>query len=465
MPLQPSDFWTWRGRVGRAKYFAAGAALFAVKHLIDRIVASAVFQRPWSLFNYWAVGEGAEIDETPLGLLNFYATLVAIALPFIWVGVVLTLRRLRDVGWPLWLVAVFFLPFVNLLFFLLLSTVPSSDGVERRARRPFGLKAALDAVVPRGSFGSAVAGVVSTTVFTVGVTFLSVEGLHNYGWGLFVGLPFCLGLSAVLVYGYHRPRPLGPCLVVALLSLLLAGAALIAVAVEGMVCVFMAAPLGAVVALFGGFIGYVIQRRPDYYGEAAGHTLHAFSIALVALPALMLAERAARVEPPLRAVRTSVEIAAPPEVVWRELVAFAELPPPRERLFKTGIAYPVRAEIEGRGAGAVRRCVFSTGAFVEPIEVWDEPRLLKFGVAAQPPVMDELSPYANLRPPHLEGYLKSREGQFLLTRLPNGNTLLEGTTWYQNSFWPSAYWNVWSDYIIHRIHLRVLEHVKRLAEQ
>src|SRR3982750_1302004 len=112
MSLQISDFWTWHGTVGRAKYFGIGVTLFAVKHLLDRIVATQVFGRPWSLFNYFVVGEATEIDATPLGRLRFYATLVALAIPFIWIGVVLTLRRLRDIGWPLWLVAFFFLPFV-----------------------------------------------------------------------------------------------------------------------------------------------------------------------------------------------------------------------------------------------------------------------------------------------------------------------------------------------------------------
>jgi hypothetical protein len=30
--------------------------------------------------------------------------------------------------------------------------------------------------------------------------------------------------------------------------------------------------------------------------------------------------------------------------------------------------------------------------------------------------------------------------------------------------WPSAYWRVFSDEIIHRIHLRVLEHIRVRAE-
>jgi hypothetical protein len=31
--------------------------------------------------------------------------------------------------------------------------------------------------------------------------------------------------------------------------------------------------------------------------------------------------------------------------------------------------------------------------------------------------------------------------------------------------WPASYWQWWSDMIIHRIHMRVLRHIQRLAEQ
>ena len=39
---------------------------------------------------------------------------------------------------------------------------------------------------------------------------------------------------------------------------------------------------------------------------------------------------------------------------------------------RAGLAYPMRARIEGSGPGAVRYCEFSTGPFVEPIVTWDE---------------------------------------------------------------------------------------------
>jgi hypothetical protein len=118
----------------------------------------------------------------------------------------------------------------------------------------------------------------------------------------------------------------------------------------------------------------------------------------------------------------------------------------------------------GKGVGAERHCVFSTGAFVEPIQVWDAPHRLKFSVTANPAPMQEWMPYPHVDPPHLHGFLISEGGQFLLTPLPNGTTRLEGTTWYHHGLWPSAYWRLWSDEIIHRIHLRVLNHIREEAE-
>jgi len=460
LSLTPSDLCTWRGKVGRAKYTGIGVCLFAIKHNLDRLVASS-FGYHWGIFNYWAFHEPGGVNTLTGSRSKFYATLVAIALPFIWVGVVLTLRRLRDANLPLWMVAFFFLPFLNLFFFLVLAIIPSSSHKIPSRTLEQRLYETLAKVIPDSELGSAAMGILVTVLLAIVATMFSVQQMGNYGWGLFVGIPFFLGLNSVLVYGFHRPRPLGKCLLVALLSIVLVSIALFAIAVEGLICLIMAAPLAAVVAAFGGFIGFILQQRQSFSSES----LHLFLLPLLFLPGFMALEHALSQEPPTFEVKTAVLIDTEPETVWANVIAFAELPPPKEHLFQTGIAYPIRAETAGHGVGAVRHCVFSTGQFVEPIRVWDEPHLLKFAVTSQPRVMDEWSPYRNLRPPHLENYLVSREGQFLLTRLPDGRTRLEGTTWYQNRFWPERYWSVWSDYIIHRIHERVLVHIKNLSEK
>ncbi|MEP6778460.1 MAG: hypothetical protein ABJC26_01120, partial [Gemmatimonadaceae bacterium] len=74
------------------------------------------------------------------------------------------------------------------------------------------------------------------------------------------------------------------------------------------------------------------------------------------------------------------------------------------------------------------------------------------------------SPFANITPPHLDGYFASRRGEFRLVPLANGMTRLEGSTWYEMKLYPEGYWSVFGDRLIRKIHARVLEHIKRAAE-
>ena len=451
------DIWSWRGTVGRRRYVVTGVVLFALKHNLDRLLA-AIFDYPWGPFNYFVFFSP---DKSILGLspadATFLGVLVVFALPFIWIGVMLTLRRLRDAGLPLWLVILFFVPLINLIFFVLLGAIPGTSSTTRTSQ----VSSWIGRLIPESEFGSAAFGVLATAFLTALEIVFTTNGLGEYGWGLFVGIPFFLGLSSTLIYSYHRPRPLSKCLLVASLATALVGATLFAVAVEGFICLVMALPLALALALFGAFIGYVLQSSPSF----ATSTFNVVSIGFLLIPGLILAEHVLGEAPPVYKVTTSVVIKADPQTVWTNVVTFSQLPPPTEALFKTGIAYPIRAEIRGRGVGAVRHCIFSTGPFVEPITTWDEPRLLQFDVREQPRAMEEMSLYNDLRPPHVENYFIARKGQFELKPLPDGSTLLEGTTWYQNRFWPAPYWRLWSDYIIESIHTRVLLHIKSLAEK
>jgi hypothetical protein len=308
-------------------------------------------------------------------------------------------------------------------------------------------------------FGKIMLTVALTSLLEVGTVGWGTVVLASYGPLLFFAQPFVIGLFSSLLLSRHDPRSYRESLGAASLAVLGTGVGLIAVGVEGAGCLVMALPLALLISGAGTVVGYALTRI--YWGRR--HSAALLVLTALASPLLMGADAAVHPEPPVYAVRTAVEVDAPPEVVWRHVVSFPALPADREWLFHTGIAYPLRAEIRGRGAGAVRYCVFSTGAFVEPIEVWDEPRLLRFSVVQSPPAMEELSPYA-IQPPHVEGFLVSRRGQFALEPLPGGRTRLVGTTWYQHGLQPAGYWRLWSDWILHRIHTRVLEHVKRLAE-
>jgi hypothetical protein len=313
--------------------------------------------------------------------------------------------------------------------------------------------------MPRAArMSSAALALIIAVLVCLGAVLFSTSLLKSYGIGLFLALPFCLGLLSVTIFNAAGDKTFRACMSIAVLSVALPGVAMLFFRIEGAICLAMAMPLALLLACWGGAVAWRIQhrRRRD--------TTALLVLAILFPPAVSSTEYAVAPEPPLFAVSTAIDIDAPPEKVWRHVVSLSELPPPTEWIFRAGIAYPVQVSVAGSGPGALRRCEFSTGPFIEPIRIWDEPRLLQFAVTENPAPMEEWTPYGKIHPAHLDNFLVSRKGQFLLTRLAGGRTHLEGTTWYVHNLWPAGYWRLWSDFIIHRIHQRVLIHIRSLAE-
>jgi hypothetical protein len=295
-----------------------------------------------------------------------------------------------------------------------------------------------------------VAVVVSVVLIVMAIVLLRTGIL---GWTIFVVLP---AFAGGIVSWVLRPANAENAAATGALAAVASTGLLLLLGLEGIVCIVMAVPLAMPLGALGGWIAY--------FAESSILKLRNSVMILLLLPVATVSwDLNAR--SPVFKVQTAIEVSAAPERVWKHVIEFSELPPPQDWVFRTGIAYPKQARIDGRGRGAVRYCEFSTGPFVEPIKIWDEPRLLRFGVTKNPAPIEEWSPYGQIVTKHLHGYLISKQGQFRLQRLPNGRTLLEGTTWYQHGLWPAAYWRWWSDAIIHRVHLRVLNHVRMLAEQ
>lgn len=452
--------WNWQGTLGRGPYVIWGLLLAALKWNLDRFLFDSLPDgRPLQLVDLLQHGFPAGEWFTAASIEEGGWRLLLPAIPFLYVGVMFTVQRLRSARLPLWLAVFFVVPVLKWLLFPAAALAPRRELLEPPAHEVIHAPTWLERLCPRSRLGSAMAGVGLSCALLWSATLLGTQGFRQYGWGLFLGLPFIAGFLAAFLYGTHQQRPLRESLLVAVLAVLVGSLGFVALAIEGVICIVMAAPLAVPLALVGAMLGHVVQ--PSRRRQSSSQVL---CIGLLAVPLMLGGERLQDSSVPLLEVRSSLDVAAAPERVWANVVSFGELPTPTEWLFRLGIAHPLRADMFGKGPGAVRHCVFSTGPFVEPIEVWDEPRLLRFGVTKNPPPMEEWTPYQNVHPPHLDGFLASERGQFQLLALPDGGTRLEGTTWYRHNMWPVSYWQTWSDHIIHRIHLRVLTHIKARAE-
>jgi hypothetical protein len=459
--------------VDRRTYLLAGVLLTLLKIGIDNGLALVATGRPWPLLAYlapsWTLkseGIRGSPHSTPEWLL---VALVVVALPFVWVGVTMSIRRAVDAGRSPFLGLLFLVPIVNYVVMIVLAALPSATarrwippttaGVYRAPSKdgrndpppPSRPERELEPGVRATLFGMA-----SSVGIGLGMIGLSVFSMGLYGAALFFATPLVMGLVTSFAYNMRVKRTVAASIGLALLTVLVTGSAVLLFAIEGLVCLVMAFPIAAVLAAAGAVLGWVLAQQST---ARAGHA----ALSVLFLPGLATAEHRAAV-PQLHEVSTAVEIDAPPEQVWPNVVGFSELPPPPEVYFRLGIAYPMRARIAGTGVGAVRRCEFSTGPFVEPITAWEPPRRLAFDVAAQPPSMTELSPYRNVRAAHLEGYMVSRRGEFRLVPLAGGRTRLEGSTWYTLAIFPEDYWTIWGEGLLHAIHGRVLAHIKRLSE-
>ncbi len=422
----------------RPQYASAVIAVMAVAYTVFRLAKGFPRLDGWGVpFQMMAPGD--------LVLLSWMSWLVTA--PFLLVGIWLTARRLRDLGWPISLAILYAVPWFSLPLIVILMLVPARG------------EEFLDASTTSDMFNSAVMAAVLISIPGAVLCAVAIWLGVQYGWALFVGLPFLLGMASAGIYGHEESRRWSQSIGVACLSLTITGVVLLLAAVEGAICLAMAAPIAYPLAILGGTVGYFVQRGVKTPDPATTLLLFLFIV-----PMTMGAESAAHLAPPEWIVYSTIEIDAPPEEVWKHVIEFPAAPPPHELAFRAGIAYPIRAALHGSGVGAMRSCDFSTGSFIETIDVWEPGRRMEFSIVAGADPMTEMTPYPAIHPPHLDGYLHPRHAIFELTPLPGGRTRLDGTSYYRDNIWPALYWRFWSDAIIHTIHARVFEHIKRLSE-
>src|SRR5258708_37025933 len=180
-----ADLWRWDGKVSRGKYAAVGRMGVAIKHNLDRLIAGRFLGYERSFFNYWApVGKASMLARLSGTEARFLATMLLFSIPFLWVGVAMTVRRLRDAGQPVWLVVLFFMPVINVLFFLALCALPPRARAEDSEGAPWPGPSGLDGMIPRSALGSAVLSIFLSCVLVMVFLSLGTLGIGSVGWGL-----------------------------------------------------------------------------------------------------------------------------------------------------------------------------------------------------------------------------------------------------------------------------------------
>jgi hypothetical protein len=213
---------------------------------------------------------------------------------------------------------------------------------------------------------------------------------------------------------------------------------------EGIVCLVMVSPLYYVLMFAGAAVGRLLFR-PDWT-KLQVSVLPLLALATVAEPFVRADERAV--------VTDEIRINAPPSKVWPNVLAFREITaPPRYWIFQLGLPAPMKTTNGGNFVGADRQCIFSDGIVIKERVAEFEPEMkLTFDVTEQP------------KHPEAYGHITLHRGQFVLRDNHDGTTTLTGSSWYTLHVRPRWYFELWTRDMTRAVHLRVMEHIRRLAE-
>lgn len=367
-------------------------------------------------------------------------------------------RRAAALGWslPPVLALLIHVPFLGAGLALWLAA--TGDEEEKNSAAPMAVAGRLVVPFILGAFACwALAGGYSY-LEDIGKLPLGLKRTGGYfGLAIFAGLPFATGVSSGVILR-RAGGSFGQAVAAAITLIGTIILILCAMAMEGIVCVVMAAPFGAAIAFFGVAAGYFLAQTK----AADGSLQSAAWLSIV----FMVGLEGWNPPAPLEATTSSeVVINAPAARVWAELHDIRDLPATDNFLFQFGIAHPMGTVTHGEGVGAARLCKLSTGDMPEIVTVWKPGQELRFKVLSTPPSMRETGFFGKtIDTTHIHSAYASLEGGFKLTTLPDGRTRLVGESHYLLNIAPASYWNLWTEEIVHMVQRRVLEHVKTRAE-
>jgi uncharacterized membrane protein YhaH (DUF805 family) len=447
---------SFRGKIGRLAYALWSLGAFFSQHLVIRIVAGTEGQFPWA--DPWTYVVPLRSLVTVSGASDILQTAgFAYLLLVAWALAALAYRRAVDADINEWIAVLAIAPVIQVPVIVYLCLFPSRVESDRAVvEAPVRLPAADSAGTPH-LLWVAGAGVLAG----IGLTLLAVTVgtliFGTYGMGLFLLTPFVIGAMTAYIANHKSDIGGGRTALSVVIATGLGSLALVLVALEGIVCIIMAAPLGLGVALIGGVLGREIalhSRRP------ARQSLSCVAL----LPLVFAVEKFLPATISFETVQT-IEVHAPPDAVWKSVLSTDPIEGPLALPFRLGMAYPLRGEVIGEGVGAVRRGEFSTGTAIERVTEWEPNRRFAFVVVDDIPAMQELSPYQHVHAPHVVGYFRTTHTSIELILRSDGHTGIIERTSHELRLDPVLYWLPMARWVVQENNARVLAHIRRHAEQ
>jgi uncharacterized protein YndB with AHSA1/START domain len=274
-------------------------------------------------------------------------------------------------------------------------------------------------------------------------------------------VPYALGMLTAAMVPRERRFPWLYWLFMPWISVGLMLVAAAALALEGWICILMASPVLITMGMLGGAtLGLVATFRRSRSAPKP------MVVAALALP-FLVGPAESRIPPAddLRTVTTVVDIDAPPETVWRNVVRVPLIRDDEQSvgLFqKVGIPKPLEATIDRDGVGALREARFAGGIrFHERVTEWEPERRLGFTITADADSIpaEVLDAHVRVGGEHFDVVF----GRFTLESHGRGTRLhLESQHHLRTHL--NFYAHLWTDAVMRDIQSNICRVIRRRAE-
>jgi hypothetical protein len=259
----------------------------------------------------------------------------------------------------------------------------------------------------------------------------------------FVLVPLGMGIIAMKFWIHFKKRPVA-LLPLTILNTLLAIALSALFMGEGVICLLIVSPL-----ILGFMFSGVVIGKYMYQHNNTTLKSSTFLVFITLFVYDTFSEHNYT-----NIVSDEITINASREDVWKYVAAHPlNSSAPDYWLFKIGLPQPIQSTVTADTIGSQRQCVFSNGAIFDEVVVENETdSLFTFDIVKQP------------EDPEIIGHIQIKRGQFILKENPDGTTTLVGISWYTLKVYPVWYYDLWAEDITRNVHLRVMKHIKALAE-
>lgn len=274
----------------------------------------------------------------------------------------------------------------------------------------------------------------------IGLLLLDI-GMADYGWGLFVILPFCVGIAAGLT---AKPREAFKGVLISLIVLFLA---ILLTATEGVVCLLLMLPIFALAVGIGYLAGKAIRGVLRRNHNRVQVQLIPFIVFLAAISA---EKKITPSEETIYEVSSEIILPYSPEEVYDAIKSVDTLIADKPFLMKLDLPVPQKCIMEKEEVGALRICYFEGGRIVERITALERGKILKMDV-----IDYELTG---------REWLGFKEAIYYFEPAGNGGCKMTRVTTYSTELHPRIYWQPLERTGIEQEHEYVFRNLERDLE-